>query len=165
MLITFDNGTKKDFGIITVDRYSGEILAVESSLYKAPASGISPAAMIFEIPGCGKFYTTEFTVSESGDFIIKDNALIRQLITIAPSNYYYDLDLEYLEEIAIVDTEDERTLLVTYRPDEGETDYYEGLYGNEPISIFRDISDIYWIPGDSLLPERWHDNRFWPCDN
>lgn len=165
MLVTYNNGVKEDYSIIAKDRYTGEILFVESSRFQSAASGDSPAAMVFEIPGCGKFYTTEFTIDEGGDFIIKDNALIRQLITIAPSGYYYNTDLEYLEDIAIVDLDGEQDLVVRYRPDENDPDFYEGFYGTEPINIFRHISDIYFIPEDSLLPERWHDNRFWPCDN
>lgn len=165
MLITFDNGTKVDYSIIAKDRYTGEILFVESSRFQSAASGDSPAAMVFEIPGCGKFYTTEFTIGEGWDLIIRDNALIRQLITIAPSNYYFDSDLDNLKEIVIVDYDGDQDLFVQYSPDENNPDFYEGFYGTEPINIFRHISDIYFIPEDSLLPERWHDNRFWPCDN
>lgn len=166
MLITFDNGAQVDFSVIAKDRYTGDILFIESSRFESAASGDSPAAMIFEIPGCGKFYTTEFTIDECGDLIIKDNALIRQLITIAPSNYYFDLDWEHLEEMAIVDLEGEQDLIVRYWPDGDYSDYY-GLCGDDTIDVFRHISDIYFIPADSLAraPEHWHDNRFWPCDN
>lgn len=141
MLITFDNGTRVDYGIVSVEHPFMEVVAVESSFYKTPLSGNDPAIMVFQLPDLEVFQTTKFTATRDcgfSEFIIKDKALIRELAPKLHKSYplFFDYDIRKLKQLGIVQVNNEWNLFARYFPDDPDDD--------DPFT-FLDINCIYWV--------------------
>lgn len=137
MLITLANGRQVDYSIFSVEQPYGEVVSVESSFYKTPLSGNTPATMVIQLETGEAFATQHFYAADETfcEFFITDQALI-DCITAKLQQVY----VETVTAVGVVECDGDWAVFVEFVPCFPEE--------QEPHT-FLEIKSIYWTTNAS----------------